>query len=95
MVCQKLISDKGESKAHMSGSAGRGLRLEKGWLGKPSPCVFKKKNFGGLHWVFIALLWLSLLEANGASSSLQCVGFSLPWLLLLQSMSSWHTGFSS
>lgn len=93
-MCQKLISDKGESKAHVCGSAGRGLQLEKGWLGKASPCVFLKKIFLGLHWVFIAMLWLSLLEANRGSSSLQCAGFSMPGLLFLQNSGSGRVGFS-
>ena len=34
----------------------------------------------GLHWV----IRLSLIAASRGSSSLPCVGFSLPWLLLLQ-----------
>ena len=37
----------------------------------------------------------SLLVASGGYASLQCVGFSLRWLLLLQSTDSTHTGFSS
>ena len=48
-----------------------------------------------LHWVFIAVHWLSLVAASGGYSSLQCVGFSLQWLLLLRSMGSGHKGFSS
>ena len=40
-----------------------------------------------LHWVFVA--------ASGGYSSLQCVGFSLRWLLLLRNMGSRHVGFSS
>ena len=43
-----------------------------------------------LRWVFLAMCGLSLVAANGGYSSLQCVGFSLRWLLLL-----WSTGFSS
>ena len=51
-----------------------------------------------LCWVFVTARGLSLVEASGLSlvaasggySLLQCEGFSLPWLLLLQS-----TGFSS
>ena len=38
---------------------------------------------------------LSLVAASGGYSSLRCVGFSLHWLLLLQSTSSRHTGFNS
>ena len=48
-----------------------------------------------LHWVFIAAHGLSLVAASGGYSSLQCTGFSLRWLLLLQSTSSRHAGFSS
>ena len=38
--------------------------------------------------LFMAVLGLSLVVSNGASSSLQCTGFSLQWLLLLQIMGS-------
>ena len=38
------------------------------------------------QWVFEAVQGLSLVAANGDYSSLQCMGFSLWWLLLLQSM---------
>ena len=38
-----------------------------------------------LCWVFIAVRGLSLVEASRGYSSLQCVGFSLSWLLLLWS----------
>ena len=48
-----------------------------------------------LHWVFIAAHRLSLVAASGGYSSLQCAGFSLWWLLLLQSTGSRCTGFSS
>ena len=48
-----------------------------------------------LHWVFVATHGLSLVAASGGYSSLRCMGFSLQWLLLLQSMGSRHTGFSS
>ena len=37
----------------------------------------------------------SLAAVSGGYSSLRCVGFSLQWLLLLQSVGSRHTGFSS
>ena len=49
----------------------------------------------GLRWVFVAARGLSLVVASGGYSSLQCVGFSLQWLLLLRSMGSRHAGFSS
>ena len=48
-----------------------------------------------LCWVFVAARGLSLVAASGVSSSLRCAGFSLRWLLLLWSMGSRHTGFSS
>ena len=37
----------------------------------------------------------SLVEGSGGYSSLRCVGFSLRWLLLLQSTGSRRAGFSS
>ena len=48
-----------------------------------------------LRWVFVAAHGLSLVAASGGHSSLQCVDFSLRWLLLLQSTGSRCTGFSS
>ena len=48
-----------------------------------------------LHWVFVAVRGLSLVGLSGGCSSLWCTGFSLWWLLLLQSMASRHLGFSS
>ena len=48
-----------------------------------------------LHWVFVAAHGLSLVAPSGVYSSLQCMGFSLQWLLLLRSTGSRHTGFSS
>ena len=41
-----------------------------------------------LRWVFVAVHGLSLVAVNGGYSSLRCAGFSLWWLLLLQSMGS-------
>ena len=43
-----------------------------------------------LQLVFVPEVWLSLVLENKVYSSLQCMGFSLQWLLLL-----WCTGFSS
>ena len=37
-----------------------------------------------LRWVFVAVHGLSLVVASRGYSSLQCAGFSLRWLLLLQ-----------
>ena len=48
-----------------------------------------------LRWVFVAVHGLSLVAVSGSCSSLWCAGFSLQWLLLLQSTGSWHMGFSS
>ena len=48
-----------------------------------------------LHWVFVAARGPSLVAASGGYSSLRCVGFSLQWLLLLQSTGSRHVAFSS
>ena len=43
--------------------------------------------FFWLRWVFVAVHGLSLVVVSGGSSSLQCAGFALRWLLLL-----WSTG---
>ena len=51
--------------------------------------------FFWLHWVFVAARRLSLVVASQGYSSLWCMGFSLQWLLLLQSTVSRRTGFSS
>ena len=51
--------------------------------------------FFWLHWVFIAVHGLSLVVASRGYSWLQCVGFSLRWLLLLRSTGSRRVGFSS
>ena len=48
-----------------------------------------------LCWVFVAARGLSLVAASGGYSSLRCTGFSLQWLLLVQSTGSRHVGFSS
>ena len=48
-----------------------------------------------LRWVFVAVRRLSLVAVSGGYSSLRCTGFSLQWLLLLQSMGSRCVGFSS
>ena len=46
-----------------------------------------------LCWVFVAACGLSLVAVSGGYSSLRCAGFSLRWLLLLQSMGSRRVGF--
>ena len=48
-----------------------------------------------LRWVFVAACGLSLVVASGGYSSLQCAGFLLHWLPLLQSTGSRRVGFSS
>ena len=48
-----------------------------------------------LHWVFIAVRRLSIVAVNGGYSLLWCTGFSLRWLLLLQSTGSSRAGFGS
>ena len=48
-----------------------------------------------LRWVFVAVRRLSLVAVSGGYSSLRCAGFSLQWLLLLQSSGSRLTGFGS
>ena len=48
-----------------------------------------------LCWVFVAARGLSLAVASGCYSLLWCAGFSLRWLLLLQSTGSRCAGFSS
>ena len=48
-----------------------------------------------LHWIFVAECGLSLVAASGGYSLLWCAGFSLRWLLLLQSTGSRCAGFSS
>ena len=53
------------------------------------------KIYFWLCWVFVAVHGLSLVAASRGYSSLRCAGFSLRWLLLLQSMGSRCTGFSS
>ena len=48
-----------------------------------------------LRWVFVAVHGLSLVAVREGYSLLWCTGFSLQWLLLLWSMGSRCTGFSS
>ena len=48
-----------------------------------------------LRWAFLAARRLSLVAASRGYSSLRCAGFSLRRLLLLWSMGSRRTGFSS
>ena len=48
-----------------------------------------------LRWVFVAARGLSLVAVSRVYTLLRCTGFSLRWLLLLRSMGSKRTGFSS
>ena len=53
--------------------------------------------FFRLCWDFVATHGVSLVAVSGDNSSLQCVGFSLWWLLLLERRDSpapWHRGSS-
>ena len=56
---------------------------------------FNKFIYFWLCWVFIDVRELPLFVVSGGYSSLWCMGLSLWWLLLLQSMGSRHMGFSS
>ena len=80
----------------------------KGWCWEANAQTQKAKGFFsflflkfilfiyfGLHWVFVAARGLSPVAARGGYSALQCVGFSLRWLLLLHSTGSRCAGFSS
>ena len=57
----------------------------------PSTHFFFFFNFW-LCWVFVAPHGLSLVVESWGYSLLQCMSFSLWWLLLLWSMGSRHTG---
>ena len=68
----------------------------------PVPCIGRRILFFlnlfiyfWLRWVFIAACGLSPVAASGGYSLLRCAGFSLQWLLLLQSLGSRRMGFSS
>ena len=69
------------------------------WFYFSFSCLFFNKIFFiyfRLHWVFIATSRLFLFAVSRDHSlQLQCVGFSLWWLLLMQNKGSGHTGFSS
>ena len=55
----------------------------------------KKIIYFWLCWVFVAAYGLSPVSVSEGYSSLLCSGFSLQWLLLLQSMGCRFAGFSS
>ena len=56
---------------------------------------FNSSIYFWLSWVFVAACGLFLVAASSGYSSLWCAGFSLWWLLLLQSKGSRCAGFSS
>ena len=78
-----------------------GLLIHYVFFGVAFVCMYKSCGFFfkfiyfWLCWVSVAARRLSLVEASGVYSSLQCTGFSLRWLLLLQSMGSRRAGFRS
>ena len=98
---------KGEGRRgveHEAGREGRSGCRAAVWLllsspaNPPQPRFLKKFIlfiYFWLRWVFIAARRLSVVAESRGYSSLQCVGFSLQWLLLLQSTDSRHVGFSS
>ena len=75
----------------IGGSPGRWLLIDS----SASSSFLKKINYFWQRWVFIAVRGLSLVAAVGGYSLLWCAGFSLQWLLLLQSTGSRRMGFSS
>ena len=56
--------------------------------GRDQNFFYKLSVFLLLHWVFVAVHRLSLVVASRGYSSLQSLGFSLQWLLLLRSTGS-------
>ena len=69
------------------------------WLALAAFSLFKLKKYifiyFWLHWVCMAVLGLSLVGGAEATLQLWCSGFSLWWLLLLQSEALGRMGFSS
>ena len=63
-------------------------------FGEKHPSVLSSFFFFNfwLRWVFVAVCRLSLVAASRVYSSLWCAGFSLWWLLLLQSTGSRRVG---
>ena len=57
-------------------------------------CLIKRIIFGCTGSLSLCSDLLYLVVASWGHSVLRCVGFSLSWLLLLQSMGSRHMGFS-
>ena len=70
--------------------------LQLPWAELASFLFFKKLLiYFWLLWVFVAACRLSLAVSSRSYSSLQCMGFSLWWLLLLWGMGCRCLGFSS
>ena len=80
-----------------------GFSKQEYWSGLPLPSLSYYPNgckmviffLSGCTGSLLLLNELSLVAMSGGYSSLQRLGFSLPWLLLLQSIGSRLTGFSS
>ena len=68
--------------------------IEDSWILVPASFFFFNLKIFLACWLFVAAHGLSLVAASGGYSLLQCVGFSLRWLLLLRSTGSRHVGFS-
>ena len=58
-------------------------------------CRFQKALFIWLHWAFIAACGLSLVVISRGWFLVQCLGFSLQWLVLLQHAGCRACGLSS
>ena len=72
----------------------RGVGSRKRFFGVGAVFLFAFFFFFWLCWVFVDR-GLSLVAASSGYSSWQHAGFSVWWLLLLQSTGSRHVGFSS
>ena len=82
-----VCSPPGEDSSQAPGKGG--AQPEGLGEGCPQRQSFFKFNFiFWLRWVFVAARGLSLAAVSGGYSSLRCAGFSLRWLLLLQSVGS-------
>ena len=57
--------------------------------------AYTSSRLSWLHWVFVAAHGDPLVVASGGYSPLRSAGFSLRWLLLLQSTGSMCAGFRS
>ena len=90
--CTRTFSSRGERGLLFI--AVRGLLIAVASLFFFNKCIFFFIYFW-LRWVFVAARGLSLVAASEGCSSLRCMGFSLRWILLLQSTGSRHAGFSS